>query len=278
MHALWNAVVKGSTDRAITIGLIAIGNALFGIVLAFFAAPLAPESWIYIVLTILVHLLYFVFLIAAYRLGDFSKVYPIARGIAPVLVATGSMIFVGEYLPVTAWMGVLIVSFAIGFLVISNNTSPTLPAGSRVGVELGVNASAKAVWAAVLTGVCIAAYTIIDGLGVRTSQSPLGYIGWSFGLQIFLGLGFVFYRRKFLSLLGAKEYLFGILGGFISGLAYALAIYAMSLTTLGSVSAIRESSVIIAALIGVIWFGERPWKSRIVAAIMVAIGVYLIAS
>jgi drug/metabolite transporter (DMT)-like permease len=262
LHALWNAVVKGSGDRAITIGLIAIGNALFGIVLAFFVEPPGPDSYVYIALTIAVHLLYFIFLIAAYKLGDFSLVYPIARGVAPLLVACGGMIFAGEYLSSFAWAGVMLVSVAITILVLAKGKVPSDP---------------KAIGAALLTGCCIASYTIIDGLGVRASGSPLGYIGWSFGLQISIGIGFLIYRWDHLSSLPASAYLAGMGGGLISGLAYALAIYAMSLTSLGAVSAIRESSVIIAALIGAIWFGERPWKPRLFSAGLVAIGVYMLA-
>ncbi|MGB7287697.1 MAG: DMT family transporter [Salaquimonas sp.] len=262
LHALWNAVVKGSVDRAITIGLIAIGNALFGIVLALFVEPPGPESYFYIALTIAVHLLYFIFLIAAYRLGDFSLVYPIARGIAPFLVACGGMFFVREYLSGFAWMGLMLISSAISILVLAKGKVPRDP---------------KAIAAALLTGCCIASYTIVDGLGVRASGSPLGYIGWSFGLQIFLGIGFLIYRREYLVELPRSAYIAGITGGLISGLAYALAIYAMSLTTLSAVSAIRESSVIIASLIGAIWFGERPWKPRLFAAGLVAIGVFLLA-
>ena len=93
-----------------------------------------------------------------------------------------------------------------------------------------------------------------------------------------LGLGFLFWRRGILSEIPVKTYFAGIGGGLISGLAYAMAVYAMSLTTLGSVSAIRESSVIIAALIGVVWFGERPWLPRVIAAMVVCAGVVLIAT
>lgn len=262
LHALWNAVVKGSGQREISIGLIAIGNALFGIVLAFFVEPPSPESYPFIAGTIAVHLFYFLFLIAAYRLGDFSLVYPIARGVAPLLVAIGGMLFAGEFLSTSGWAGLLLVCFAIGFLVLARGKVPSDP---------------RAVAAAILTGCCIATYTIVDGLGVRVSGSPLGYIAWSFGLQIFLGIGFLIYRLARLRSVSRNTYVAGIVGGLISGLAYALAIYAMSLTSLGAVSAIRESSVIIAALIGAIWFGERPWKPRLFSAILVAGGVVLLA-
>jgi len=267
LHALWNAVVKGSNDRAISIGLIAIGNALFGIVLAFFVAPPEPASWPFIALTILIHLGYFLFLISAYRLGDFSQMYPIARGTAPVLVALGAFIFAGEVLSTTALVGLLTVSLAIAFLAFAN--------GSRIDDKRRIDP--KALAAALMTGVCIASYTIVDGLGVRASGSPLGYIGWSFGLQISLGIGFLWFRREHLRSLSFAAYRNGLIGGLISGLAYAMAIFAMTLTSLGAVSAIRESSVIIGALIGVAWFGERPWKPRVLAAIAVAGGIVLLS-
>jgi drug/metabolite transporter (DMT)-like permease len=263
LHALWNAVVKGSGDRGITIGLVAIGNAMFGMALALFADPPAVESWIFIGLTIAIHVFYFVFLIMAYRLGDFSQVYPIARGIAPVLVALSAMVFTGEHLPPLAWAGLLTVCLGISVLVFTRG---------------GLQASPAAIGAALLTGVSIAGYTIADGMGVRASGSPIGYIGWSFGLQVFLGIGFLIWRRKKLKLLSLRGYVAGLVGGLISGMAYALAIYAMNLTTLGTVSAIRESSVIIAALIGVVWFGERPWLPRLVAAVIVAAGIILLAN
>lgn len=263
LHALWNSIVKGADDRILTIGLIGLGNAIFGIALALFVAPPAPESYPFIVLTVLIHFFYFVFLIAAYRLGDFSQVYPIARGVAPVLVACGAMIFVGEFLHLRGWIGLLMISFAIFVLVFSKSD---------------LKVSSKAVGAALLTGICIASYTIVDGSGVRVAGSALGYIGWSFGAQIVLGIGFILFRYRHLHAMSFKGYVAGIAGGLISGSAYALAIYAMSLTTLGSVSAIRESSVIIAALIGVIWFGERPWASRLTASIIVAAGIFMLAS
>lgn len=277
LHAVWNAIVKGSKDRGITIGLVAIGNALFGWMLVPFSPIPDPGSWIFIALTIFVHLFYFLFLISAYRLGDFSQVYPIARGVAPLLVATGGMIFAGEYLPLSGWAGVGLVSFAISLLVLSS-ARKTLIEGAGALVQGGRdNRAGKAVGAALMTGVCIASYTIVDGLGVRASGTQPGYIGWSFGLQIILGAGFLFWRREYLHTLSMRDYSAGIFGGLVSGLAYGLAIYAMSITTLGAVSAIRESSVIIASLIGVIWFGERPWKIRVLAAVIVAAGVWLLA-
>ena len=123
----------------------------------------------------------------------------------------------------------------------------------------------------------VAAYSVVDGAGVRNSGSALGYIGWLFLLEGISSIGLLWWRRQRLAEVRLKSYAIGIAGGLVSALAYGLAIYAKNLTTLGTVSAIRESSVIMAALIGVIWFGERPWHIRIIAALIVAAGVIVMA-
>lgn len=262
LHATWNAIIKGSADRALAMGLLNLGHAGLGLVLILLYAPPAAEAWPFIIASTFIHFFYYGFLLWAYRHGDLSQVYSIARGIAPVLVALGAQVFADEFLPPIAWAGILLVSFGISVLFFGRRHNA---------------ASAQAISAAVLTGIAIASYSIVDGLGVRASQSPLGYIGWLFLLECIPGVFFIVYRRKHLSGIQTKILTIGIGGGLLSAVAYGLAIYAKSLTSLGTVSAIRESSVIIAALIGVIWFKERPWKLRMVAATIVACGVILLA-
>lgn len=112
---------------------------------------------------------------------------------------------------------------------------------------------------------------------MRASEHAIGYIVWLFLLEWPFAIGLFYYRRKLLTSIPREVYLIGFFGGVISALAYGLAIYAKSIAPLGAVSAVRESSVIIAAMIGVIWFGERPWKLRVMAAIIVAGGVIVLA-
>lgn len=262
LHATWNAIIKGSADRGLAMGLLNLGHAALGLVLVLLYMPPAAEAWPYIIASTFIHFFYYAFLLWAYRHGDLSQVYPIARGIAPVLVALGAQIFADEYLPPVAWGGILLVSFGISILFFGRRDRAANP---------------QAISAALLTGIAIASYSIVDGLGVRASQSPFGYIGWLFLLECIPGVFFIVYRRKNWSGVQSRILTIGICGGLLSAVAYGLAIYAKSLTSLGTVSAIRESSVIIAALIGVIWFKERPWKLRMVAAIIVASGVTLLA-
>jgi drug/metabolite transporter (DMT)-like permease len=262
LHATWNALVKGSADRTLTMAMISFGHSLLGLVLVLvFPLPMA-ESWPFIALSTFIHFFYYALLVVAYRDGDLSQVYPIARGVAPLLVSVGAFFFAGENLRPLAWVGIFAISGGIGLIFLGSRTHP---------------ASRTAVLSAFAVGVTIAAYTIADGLGVRASGQPMGYIGWLFLLECIAGTGFLVWRRRHLVAATRKGILVGLMGGLISAVAYGLAIYAKSLTQLGAVSAIRESSVIIAALIGAYWFNERPWKIRVAAAGVVACGVLLIA-
>ena len=263
LHALWNALIKGAADRIIMMGLINVGHGVLGIFMIMLFLPPAAESWIFIAASTFIHFFYYAFLLRAYQYGDLSHVYPIARGVAPPLVALGALIFANEMLPPIGWLGILLVTFGIGIIYFSQDDTHT---------------DNRAVIAALGTGVTIAAYSIADGLGVRVANSALGYIGWLFVLEFISGFGLLFLRRQHVQHLNAKTYAIGIAGGLVSATAYGMAIYAKNLTTLGTVSAIRESSVIIAALIGVIWFHERPWKPRLLAACVVATGVILLAT
>ena len=262
LHATWNAIVKGSADRVLALAMVNLGHIMVGAVLVVLYAPPAREAWGFIAASTFIHFFYYAFLLMAYRLGDFSQVYPIARGVAPVLVATGAWVFAGEVLPPLAWAAILLISAAIAAQAFGRR---------RVDINSG------AVLAALLTGLTIAAYSVADGLGVRAAGNALGYIGWLFLLEGFSSAVLFWLGRSRLRALPLQSWVIGISGGLLSSLAYGLAIYAKSLTTLGSVSAIRETSVVMAALIGILWFGERPWKLRMVSAVAVAAGIILLA-
>ncbi|MEH6526382.1 MAG: EamA family transporter [Sneathiella sp.] len=262
LHAFWNALIKGSTDSTLVLGLISLAHALVGVVMIFLFLPPAAESWPFIAASTFIHFFYYVFLLRSYRFGDLSHVYPISRGVAPVLVTLGAQVFAGETLPLLGWIGVVMVSLGVSM--------PSLKSGLN-------SIHPKALISAIATGIFIASYTVVDGMGVRASASPFGYIGWLFFLE-FIVAGFVFYRRRYqLQLTSRTVWSVGFIGGIASAGAYGLAIYAKSIAPLGAVSAVRESSVVIAALIGIIWFHERPWKIRLISAGIVACGVLVLS-
>lgn len=264
LHAGWNAIVKGAGDRALAMAAVAGAHVVVGgVALAFVPAP-AAASWPFIAASAVIHYAYYAFLFLSYRFGDLSHVYPIARGIAPMLVAMGALVFAGEMLEPRAWAGVIAVSVGIGLLALRRNGAMT--------------AERSAVMAALATGVMIATYSVVDGIGIRLSQAPSGYIAWIFALEFPITLGVLWRRGGAVSALPRRALAIAFAGGLLSVLAYGLVLYAKTIAPLAAVSAVRESSVIIAALIGVLLFGERPWGRRLAAAAVVASGVILLAT
>lgn len=262
LHAVWNALVKGSADKAIVLGLISLGHVIPGLFIVA-AVPLPPiETVPYIIASTVIHWGYYYLLNSAYRVGDFSLIYPIARGLAPVLIALGSQIWIGETLPFLAWIGILTVSGGILVLTrgIFSGSLPPVAIAAAIGVAIAVTA-----------------YSLVDGVGIRISGNALGYIGWLFVAEIFVA-AFIFTKQSDrLRAVSKRTILLGLAGGVISGLAYAMVLYAKTLAPLGIISALRETSVIFAALIGVIWFKEGPRDQRLVAATIVVVGIGIIA-
>ena len=259
LHALWNALVKVSGDRAVTLGLVATGHFVPALLLLPFVPMPVAAAFPYIIASTVIHWAYYFFLNISYRFGDLSLIYPIARGTAPVMVALGAMIWADEVLSFWAWVGVLTVSSGIMIL-----------AAVRYADKRGIGA-------ALLTSAIIATYSVVDGIGIRVSGAPVGYVVWLFAAEIFVAVFVLGLRRTRLQQIGRKALLLGLAGGVISGLAYGLALFAKTLAPIGIVSAVRETSVIFAALIGVVWLREGPARRRLIAASVVALGVVILA-
>ena len=264
LHASWNAIVKGAGDRALAMAVVALAHVVVGGIALFFVPAPAPASWPYIIASAIIHYAYYAFLFLSYRYGDLSHVYPIARGIAPMLVALGALVFAGEMLVPKAWGGVIAVSLGIGLLAFRRNGALT--------------ADRPAVLSALATGLMIATYSVNDGIGIRLSDAPAAYIAWIFFLEFPITLVILMRRGGAPWRLPVRATAIAFIGGLLSVLAYGLVLYAKTIAPLAAVSAVRESSVIIAALIGVVLFGERPWGRRVLAAAVVAGGVILLAT
>lgn len=261
MHAAWNALLKMADDRVVTTTLVNLMCAAVGIALIpFFAAP-APASWPYLAASIVVHQFYFVFLVLAYRAGDLSHVYPIARGAGPLLVAALSGWIMDERLGLAQGIGVAVTSLGIvslafgapGFLRPAN----LVPLGFALG-----------------TGLTIAAYTFVDALGVRASGAPLGYVAWLFALDGLCFLAWMVVRRR--GALGpaiGRTWRTWFWGGILTTGAYGIVLWCYSVGAVAPIAALRETSVIFAALIGTKLLGEPFGQRRVLAAAIVAAGV-----
>ena len=259
-HASWNAIAHKITDKLVAFTLIAGGGVVIGAVIAPFAAFPAAEAWPYLLASALVHVVYFALLMTSFRLGDFGQAYPIARGTAPLVVAVLAA-FVAHEVP-DGWA-------AAGI---------ALSCAGLTGVALwglrGHRPNWAAIGAALATGLSIAAYTVLDGLGVRASGSSLGYIAW---LMMVEGLAIPAYavwrwRRETVAVLRPFAGL-GLLGAALSVAAYGLVLWAQTKAELAPISALRESSIIVGAAIGAVFFKERFGAPRIVAAALLVVGI-----
>ena len=269
LHATWNAMVKMAPDRNVVLASIAGVHAIGGLAILLIAGPPAQESWPYIIASTLLHYLYYFCLSGSYRFGDLSLVYPIARGMAPLLVALGAFFFAGEHLGAGGWI-------AIGMTSVGIMSIAFLRTGS-------IRADRMSLAFAFVNGLVIAAYSTVDGIGVRLSLNPLGYIGWLSFLEFPIVMVIAVRWREARARgdtpdLALSGLLISLLGGVFSIIAYGIVLYANTLAPLGAVSAVRESSVIIAALIGIILLGEQPRLPRLVSATLVGAGIVLLAT
>jgi drug/metabolite transporter (DMT)-like permease len=263
LHAAWNALAHAIDDQLV--GFALMGTALtvgaLGIVLAS-PAP-STASWPFLAGSAVLHVAYNLLLMRCYRIGEFGQVYPLARGTSPLLVALAGAVLVGEQLSFIRLLGVAVISVGLGTLVFVGGV-PT-------------RAARPAIAAAVVTGVVIAAYTTLDGLGVRHAGSVAGYTGWLFLLQgPVLPLAAVVARRGLLWRQLRPHLLPGLAGGVLSLAAYGLVLWAQTRGALAPIAALRETSVIVGAVIGAVVFGERFGRWRIAATVLVAGGVILI--
>lgn len=264
MHAVWNSILKAGNDRLMTMAVVIGVGGLLSPLLIISGPPPALESWFYIVLSAAIHCLYFFFLIQAYEVGDLSYAYPLARGSAPLMVAAGGAWFAGELLSPFELLGVVLVSAGIISLMLAGGGGPHQSNWRTLAYPL-------------LTGVMIAAYTVADGLGVRLSGNPASYIGWLFLLSALPIVALAIHRRRRAALDFLRaQWRPAMGGGVLAFTAYALVIWALSLGAMVHVSALRETSVVIAALIGSRLLGEPHGLRRLLSAATVAGGVILL--
>jgi drug/metabolite transporter (DMT)-like permease len=259
-HATWNAMAHGIKDQTLAFALIGVGGIIVAIPLIIVTALPRPDCWPYLLASIVIHIFYNLLLMQCYRLGEFGQVYPLARGTSPLVVTILAAVFVHEHLAWPQIAGVLVVSAGLATLVL---------AGRRPG--------RAAFLAAVGTGLTIAAYTTVDGVGVRLSASPVGYIGWLMLLESLCVPMFALLRRREVVLKQPPRILLsGLAAGALSVLAYGLVLWAQTRGALAPIAALRETSVIFGAIIGTLIFREPFGRNRIAATVLVAAGILML--
>ena len=283
-HASWNALVKSDDDRLVTLGAANAVRFLLCIPIVL-ALPLPDRaSWPYLVASSILHVGYYTFLISAYRFGDLSKVYPLARGLSPLIVAAGAYAFAGERLSPMALVGVAVACTGIASLSLGGGATPARSARVHAGALSSAGDGAaqartdrRGVVFAVGTAVFIAAYTVTDAMGARLSGHAVSYVAWLSildGLPMLLVAG-VLRRAGLAHHLAARAWK-SVAGGALQLTAYGLVVWSLALAPMAAVSALRETSVLFAAIIGVKFLGEPLGTHRITAAALVAAGIMLI--
>jgi drug/metabolite transporter (DMT)-like permease len=261
LHATWNAMLHGNRDRFLSLTWMSIGIALIAAAFIPFVAIPNRAAWSYILVSGLIHIVYNISLVRAYRTGDLGETYPIARGSSPVLVALGAGVFAQEHLSPVHALGVVLVSCGI----------------ISLALQRGRITQAGTV-AALITGLTIAVYSVIDGIGVRLAGSAVSYTAWVFLFYGLMPVLFIARRGPRALRVPAADIRTAFLGGGASVAAYGIVIWAMQGAAMGAVSALRETSVLFAALIGRIFLKESltPW--RLVSCAVIAVGAVLIGS
>ncbi|MFX1764399.1 EamA family transporter [Paraburkholderia sp. A1RI-2L] len=262
MHASWNAFLHLSGDRVWLLGMFSVPYVLVSAVGVCVLPPPDPASWPYIAASALLEFAYCFALIRAYRSGDFGQIYPIARGLSPLLVFVGALVFAHEELHALAATGVLLVSLGI----------------MSLAFRRGMRFSGESVPWALATGFFIATYSIVDGLGARLAGNPLSYIMWVYLLWNVPQFIVVCKLRggaaqMFVSKGNAVR---GMLAGVLALTAYCLVIEAFRYLPIAMVSALREMSSIFAVLIGWLFMREKLTARRLVACVLVTCGAVLI--
>mgnify|MGYP001228177815 CR=1 FL=1 len=263
MHASWNALVKAGSDKTVMQVLVILFSGIPALFALPFVPPPDPASWPYLAASTAIHVVYYITLLGAYRHGDLSQAYPIARGSSPVIVALGAWLFVGE---TQGWLQIVGIAVASAGII------------SLAGLRFGRNSrrrdgEGKAIAFALATSLAIALYTLMDGIGVRSTPEALSYILWLLGLEApFMLIAGLWLRRGRIVEAYRPHLLKGMIGGIVCGLGYGIVIWAMDKAPMAHVSMLRETSVILAAAIGALLLGEPFGARRIAAAAMVAAG------
>ncbi|WP_102226410.1 DMT family transporter [Acidimangrovimonas sediminis] len=259
LHATWNALVKGGADKAAAMGAVVMGQGVFGVVVLAFAGLPGAACLPYLAAGVALHMGYQLFLIMAYRIGDLTQVYPIARGVAPLLVAVVSV-------------GVLGVEFSRSELIAMGMISIGIASISLVRRRDGL-LQGKATGLALITGVFIASYSITDGQGARLGGTALGYYGVMSVLDALLFAATLRVARP--GLLGRslrhRRHLF--LGGGASFVAYALVVWSFTQAPIALVTALRETSILFALGIGVFVLREPLNLGKVLSTALTLAGV-----
>ena len=263
LHAVWNAMVKNEDNKYLAVTAIVLGHVPVSVLIILLTPIPSVESIPFIILSALLHIGYEWYLLSAYRFGDLTKVYPIARGTAPILITIVSLIFLGVALSNFEILGIIIIS--LGILSLSLQ-------GAK-GIK-----NRSAVIYALVTGFFIMGYSITDGYGARVSNSFLSYMGWSFILNatIFPIILKINNKSEIITKTFKEGKKIFFIGGTLSYIVYGIVIWGFTQATIALITALRETSIIFALLIGTFFLKEKFTLLKVIATFIIFFGVALL--
>lgn len=261
LHALWNALIKLGTSKVSGMVVLSMAEVPIGLAVVAMRPFPATEVWLWILAASCTHFFYKLFLTFAYERGDLSRVYPIARGAAPMMVAMVGAAFLADRISTMQYLGIAVLGG--GILLMARGVFTDGESRRLLPFALG-------------SALATATYTMIDGLGARVSGDAVAYVGWVFVMDgILFSTGMLMLRGRGVLPGQPRAWLVGGLASVASYGAYAISIWAMMLAPIAVVAALRETSILFAVLIGWLAFGERMTRGKALAAALIVAGVML---
>lgn len=260
LHAGWNAIVKGAGDARLTTVIVAAMGGLISLLILPFIPQPAPESWPFLAASAILQVIYYSLVGAAYAAADMSVVYPLMRGLAPLLVAMVATVALGEPPSVLGWAGI------------------TLVCGGVLSLALGGrHAHGRGIALALLNAGVIATYTLVDGTGVRLSGAPAAYTMWLTLLAAIILVAEMLIRNGSAFRQHVRRYWqLGAVGGFATLASYGLALWAMTEAPIAIIAALRETSILWGTLIALLLLRERVDAPRLIATAIIAAGAVVL--
>jgi len=262
LHASWNGIIKLGPDKLQGIILLSLAHAIVGLVMVFIFPLPSAQTLPWLAGAVVFHGIYKGFLAAAYAHGDLSRVYPIARGTAPVMVLLVGFLILPDQIASLQILGILILG--LGILLMSRGIFSN-------------GESAKLLPFALMSAVGTAGYSLIDGMGARVAGNAGSFVAWLYLLDGTIFTLWGIYRRGLVILpTSTRIWSIGLFAGMISSVAFGIVVWAMTVAPIPIVTALRETSVLFAVLIGVVFFKERADRGKLIAAAVIVSGIILI--
>jgi len=262
LHAMWNLILKYLPDSLVAMGMMNLLQSIVFIPLIFLFPFPTGVTWYFIFGSVILHNIYFINLGISYNKEDLTIIYPIARGCAPVFVAILSLIFLNEKISLMGTCGILIVSGGLLILTVENYKKKF---NLRI-LKLGIFIASL-----------ISIYTLFDAAGIRSTENVFTYIVWIFFLEGWVTIGYVYIKTKSqLFKIKQKEFILISIGSFMSFIAYSIVMWSLKYIPTGYVASLRESSIIMATILGMFFLKEKISIIRVISAFVFFIGVILI--